>query len=122
MDLETGSTYGNFDRSFRTYMDWQVANGDLSFKAKPGFGYHAGAELTFPVTNQVSLSLEGNYMIGEAKFPITGTYSGSNGVNIETVDVNFEHAKMDFTGLEISIGLIFSANNGPKAPKRKKRR
>jgi hypothetical protein len=115
--------YGNWDRAIRKFENWTVANADLNFKNNPGFGYHAGAELTLYVTNQVGVSLEANYFVGEAKFPVTGTYSGGL-ANIETKTVDFPEAKIDFTGLEFSIGLIFSSGSGgaPKKPSSRRRR
>jgi hypothetical protein len=109
--------YGNFDRALRELEGWQVANADLSFKNNPGFGYHGGVELTVYVTSQVGVSLESNYFVGQAKFPVKGSYTGGND-NLETKTVDFADAKVDFTGLEISLGLIFSTGGGP-APKNK---
>lgn len=113
--------YGNFDRAIRTYNNWEVANADLSFKAKPGFGYHGGAELTIHVTNDVGVSLETNYFVGEARFPMTGSVSGGGSLSEQ---LDYTEAKIDFTGLEFSIGLIFSSGGGQQAPKKnyKKRR
>jgi hypothetical protein len=115
--------YGNIDRAIREYNGWQVANADLTFSAKPGFGYHGGAELTINVTSQVGVSLETNYFVGDAKFPLTGSVSGGS-ATIETASVNYDEAKIDFTGLEFSIGLIFSSGNGnaPKKSYKKRRR
>jgi hypothetical protein len=114
--------YGNFDRAIRDYEEWTVANSDLDFDAKPGFGYHGGVELTVYVTNQVGVSLETNYFVGDAKFPLKGSYTGGD-VTLETIPVDYADAKIDFTGLEFSIGLIFSSGGGggPKAPKKRKR-
>lgn len=115
--------YGNFDRAFRTYKSWDVANGNLSFENNPGFGVHGGVELTIPITSQVSLSLETNYLMGSAKFPIKGSYSGSNLSGAQQESVNFPDAKIDFTGLEFSIGLMFnSGGGGGSRPKAKRRR
>lgn len=115
---------GNIDRALRQYQSWDVVNSNLSYENNPGFGYHFGAELTIPVTGQVSVSLETNYLMGTAKFPLKGSYSGGklNGTN-ETVAVDYANAKIDFTGLEFSIGLIFSSGGGGGArPKVKRRR
>jgi hypothetical protein len=114
--------YGNFDRAIRTYNNWEVANSDLSFSAKPGFGYHGGAELTINVTSDVGVSLETNYFVGHAKFPMSGSVTGGSST-LETMPIDYAEAKIDFTGLEFSIGLIFSGGGG-KAPKKsyKKRR
>ncbi len=101
--------YGNFDRAIRTYEHWDIANSDLSFKNHPGFGYHAGFEITIDVTRQFGISLETNYLMGSAKFPLSGRYSGGtlSGSN-STVAVDYKDARIDFTGLEFSIGIIFS--------------
>ncbi len=116
--------YGNFDRAFRSYKKWDVANGNLSFENNPGFGVHAGVELTIPITGQVSLSLETNYLMGSAKFPIKGNYTGSNLNGAQQESVNFPDAKIDFTGLEFSVGLMFNSGGGGGGgrPKAKRRR
>jgi hypothetical protein len=111
--------YGNFDRAIRKAQQWEVANSQVEFENNPGFGYHGGAELTIYVTSQVGVSLETNYFIGEAKFPLTGSYTGGT-TTLETLPIDFQDAKVDFTGLEFSVGLIFSA--GSSAPKAKPRR
>lgn len=115
--------YGNIDRAIRTYEGWTVANADLSFKNNPGFGYHAGAELLMYVTNQIGISIECNYLMGESKFPLNGSYTGGGPEPLETVQVDelFKDAIIDFTGLEFSVGIIFSANSGgPKRPKKRR--
>jgi hypothetical protein len=114
--------YGNFDRAFRTYRTWDIANGNLSFENNPGFGVHGGVELTIPITSQVSLSLETNYLMGSAKFPIKGTYNGSNLNGAQQESVNFPDAKIDFTGLEFSIGLMFNSGGGGGGKAKPKRR
>lgn len=115
--------YGNFDRAIRESENLDIVNSDLKFKSKPGFGYHAGAELTVYVTSQVGISFETNYLVGQADFPIEGSYIGSTSVGPpSTVDVNYEDAKIDFTGLEFSISLIFDAGGGPSPGKKSKRR
>lgn len=116
--------YGNLDRAIIKSLEpqWSVANADLTFDNNPGFGYHGGAELTVYVTSQVGVSLETNYFVGHAKFPLQGTYSGGSNT-IETKSVDYSEAKIDFTGLEFSVGLIFSSgSSGPKKPSRKRRR
>jgi hypothetical protein len=101
--------YGNFDRSIKTFENWDVANAKLKYNNNPGFGYHFGAELTFHVTRQFGISLETNYLMGVAKFPLTGSYTGGTMTDpLETVPVDYKDAKVDFTGLEFSIGIIFS--------------
>ena len=113
--------YGNLDRALRQELDLEVVNSEVSFKNNPGFGYHAGAELTVYVTNQVGVSLETNYLIGQAEFPLTGNYTGA-GATIESGTIDYPDAKIDFTGLEFSIGVIMTSGGGPSRPKQKRRR
>ena len=113
--------YGNFDRAIRAYEGWDVANADFKFSNKPGFGYHAGAELTVYVTTQLGISFETNYLMGESKFPIEGSYTGGT-TTMETVDVNYSDSKMDFTGLEFSVSILFDTGGGPGPGKKKRRR
>lgn len=117
--------YGNFDRAIRTHENYAVLNSDLSYGNNPGFGYHGGAELTIYLTQQVGVSFETNYLVGQAKFPIEGTYTASNGATIENGVIDYNDAKIDFTGLEFSISLLFDTGGGPapgKKSRNKKRR
>jgi hypothetical protein len=112
--------YGNIDRAIRKHENWEVANSEFSFKSKPGWGYHAGTELTLYVKPDVGVSIEANYLIGESALPMEGSYTGGGPGAIETVIADYSDAKVDFTGMEFSIGLIF--NSGPSGPKKPKRR
>ncbi len=101
--------YGNMDRALRSFLTWDIANSDLSFKNNPGYGIHFGAEFTVYVTRQFGISLECNYLNGTSKFPLKGNLSGGTmtGPN-QTIQVDFPDAKIDFTGLEFSIGILFT--------------
>jgi len=99
--------YGNFDKAIREHENWSVANSNMTYDNNPGFGYHFGAEITFYVTRQFGISLESNYLMGSAKFPLTGSYSGGTN-SIETKAFQYSDARVDFTGLEFSIGVIFT--------------
>ncbi|MCK6617466.1 MAG: hypothetical protein L6Q51_07455 [Cyclobacteriaceae bacterium] len=110
--------YGNLDRALREMEGWDVANAQVQFANKPGYGYHVGAELTVYVTNEIGVSLETNYLVGESRFPLTGTYTGGTGW-LETKTIDYTDARIDFTGLEFSIGVFYSAGS---APARKKKR
>ncbi len=112
--------YGNFDRAIREYEEWQVANSDFTYENKPGWGYLTGAELTVYVTQQVGVSIETNYLMGQSNLPLEGTYTGGNTV-LETKTVEYADAKIDLTGLEFSIGLIFNSGQGG-GPKKRRRR
>jgi len=99
--------YGNLDRAIRDLEGWDVANSVFTYKNKPGFGYHFGAEITVYVTKQYGVSLECNYLMGSSGFPLTGSYSGGDLAGPgETKSADYADAKIDFTGLEFSIGVF----------------
>lgn len=113
---------GNIDRAIRQYQQWDVANSDLSFKNNPGFGPQFGVELTVYPTNQFGISFEANYLMGTAKFPLSGNYvGGTMAGGLQTVAVDYKDAKVDFTGFEFSVGIIFTGGGGPKKPARRRR-
>jgi hypothetical protein len=114
--------YGAMDRAMRSFYNYEILNSSLSFENNPGFGYHTGAELTFYVTNQVGIVIEVNYLVGQAKFPLTGSFDASTGGSSSNEPIDYNESKIDFTGLEISFGVIFSSSGGPTAPGRKRRR
>jgi len=111
--------YGNLDRALREFEGWEVANAQVSFDNHPGFGYHAGAELTVYLTGQIGISLETNYLVGKASFPLSGSYTGGT-LSLETKPIDYADAKIDFTGLEFSIGVFY--NSGSTQPAKKKRK
>ena len=101
--------YGNMDREIRAYQGWDIANANLTFENNPGFGIHFGAEFTVYVTRQFGISLECNYLNGTSKFPLSGNYSGGLlGGSNQTMLADYPDAKIDFTGLEFSIGILFT--------------
>jgi hypothetical protein len=111
---------GNIDKAIRDLEKWTVANSSFSFENKPGFGYLGGVELTVNVTNQFGISIETNYLAGQSGLPLTGSYTG--GVStLETKSIDYKDAKVDFTGLEFSIGLIFNTSAGGPGTRRKRR-
>lgn len=112
--------YGNMDRAIRTMEGWDVANSSFTFKNGPGYGVHAGVELNVDVTNQFGVSLEVNYLLGASGLPLTGSYTGGMlGGSNTTKNVEYKDAKVDFTGLEVSIG-VFMKGNSPQKPKRRR--
>ncbi len=101
--------YGNLDKAIRNHEGWAVANADFDIDPGIGLGYYFGAEYVIYVTKQWGLSFEANYFIGDADFPLKGSYTGGNIAGpLETKNVEFKDAKLDFTGLEISIGVIIT--------------
>ncbi|QOI98389.1 MAG: hypothetical protein HRU69_13195 [Flammeovirgaceae bacterium] len=111
--------YGNLDRALRETEGWDVANAQVQFDNTPGFGYHVGAEVTVYVTNEIGVSLETNYLVGESRFPLSGTYTGGN-TTLETKPIEYADARIDFTGLEFSIGVFYNTANAPARKKKRK--
>ncbi|MEQ8927714.1 MAG: hypothetical protein RLO81_17995 [Fulvivirga sp.] len=100
---------GNLDKAIRTFEGWDVANSDVDFDSSLGFGVMFGAEYVVYVTSQWGLSFEVNYYIGGADFPIKGSYTGGNMAGpLVTREVDYKDATLDFTGLEISLGVIIT--------------
>jgi hypothetical protein len=100
--------YGNLDRAIGKDQGLDVVTSHFTFDNNLGFGYQGGIELTLDVTSQWGISLETNYLMGSSKIPMTGAYSGGSigGINT-TTQVEYKDAKVDFTGLEFSIGILF---------------
>ncbi|MCA6075291.1 hypothetical protein [Fulvivirga sedimenti] len=99
---------GNLDKAIRKYESWDVADSDVDGKHGIGLGFFFGTEFVFYVSNQWGVSLEANYFIGDAPFEMTGSYiGGTMSGPLETRPIDWKDAKIDYTGLEISIGILF---------------
>ncbi len=104
--------YGNFDKAIRLHEGWDVASSEATFGNKIGVGFQFGVEYLFYVTKQIGISLEGNYYIGGADLGLKGSYNGGvlgGTIPNAPVDFDYQESKVDFTGLEISMGFIYSA-------------
>jgi len=113
---------GNIDKAIREKEHWDVATSSLSFQNKPGVGYHGGAELTVAVTGQFSISIETNYLVGQSGMPLTGSYAGGqiNSTIAAPTPVDYKTAKVDFSGLEFSLGLIFNTGSAGSKPRERR--
>ena len=100
---------GNIDRAIREYEAWDVANSNFDFENHPGWGTHFGAEYVVYFRDQFGISFGANYFIGDAKLNLAGSYTGFEPLQgLTTRNVEFQDSKIDFTGFEISLGLLFS--------------
>ena len=105
----TKLNFGNIDRAAREHFNWQAANADLDFDNKIGYGYEFGVEIVSYFTRSFGLSLGANYYIGGSDMNLRGSVTGgSETISIRTVAVDYPNSKLDYTGLEISIGVIFT--------------
>lgn len=109
-NFDTKINEGNLDRELRSFLDWQVLNSQVSVSNHLGYGYRFGAEYILYFSKKFGISLEGYYLSGEAPLDMNGSYIGvpADGSPIMEEKINFEDAGLDFTGYEISIGVLFS--------------
>ncbi|MCF6361387.1 MAG: hypothetical protein L3J29_11580 [Cyclobacteriaceae bacterium] len=106
----TKLNYGNIDRAMLNYLDLEIANSDFTFTNNIGFGYEFGLELIQYLNRQFGITLGANYYVGGAKLNLQGTVKGVDANSlVSSTSVDLSDAKLDYTGLEISIGLIFSS-------------
>ena len=109
-NFDTKINQGNLDRELKQHLNWEVLNTDFSVKNNLGYGYHFGAEYIIYFSNKFGISLEAYYLSGQSPLDMKGSYSGvpTDGDNIETVQADWNDAALDFTGYELSIGILFT--------------
>lgn len=99
---------GNIDRALVDYLDAAVVNSRFDFDNTIGFGYEFGMEYVQYFNRRFGVSLGANYYIGGANLNLRGpiTSASSSGV-LTSTNVEYKDSKLDYTGLEISIGVMF---------------
>jgi hypothetical protein len=101
---------GNIDRALIEHLNWTVANNSFEFDNNIGYGYEFGIEYIQYFSRRFGVSLGANYYIGGSKLNLRGPVTGATEqLGIVTEVLDFPDAKLDYTGLEISIGIIFSS-------------
>ncbi len=107
-NLSSQIIYGNLDRALRDMEGWEVLNSDFTYDNNPGWGYEFGAEYIAYVNKQFGITIGANYFIGGAKINLRGTYKGgTDGTAFEEKTVEYTDSILDFTGWEISLGVLF---------------
>jgi len=109
-NFDTKINEGNLDRELKEYLGWEVLNSDFSVKNNIGYGYHFGAEYIIYFSKKFGISLEAYYLSGTSELDMKGTYRGvpNDGDMIVEESAEFQEAKLDFTGYELSIGVLFT--------------
>ena len=102
---------GNIDRAIREMEQWVTVNSDFKLKSRPGIGWRAGTALHLDVTRQWGLTLEVSYLAGSSLLSLEGSYTGVKSVDaiaaeVITKEVKYDKSKIDYTGLEISVGIF----------------
>jgi len=101
---------GHMDRALVEFTGLDVVNSNLDFENSLGFGYQFGADYTFYVNDKFGITVGGTYFIGDSKLDLAGTLTGSdNNLGIQTIVVDYQDAKLDFTGFELSIGVVMAS-------------
>lgn len=109
-NFNTNINEGNLDRELKEYLGWEVLNSDFSVNNNIGYGYHFGAEYIIYFSKKFGISFEAYYLSGSSPLDMKGTYKGipADGDMIVEEVVDFPDAQLDFTGYELSIGVLFS--------------
>jgi hypothetical protein len=109
-NFDTKINEGNLDREIMEYLGWEVLNSDFSLKNNIGLGYHFGAEYIIYFSKKFGLSFEAYYLSGSSDLDLMGTYKGipESGDLVTEENAEYPEAKLDFTGYEFSIGVLFS--------------
>ena len=109
-NFDTKLNEGNIDRALRDELGWLVVNSDFQVDNNIGFGYLFGGEIVYYINKKLGLNAEVQYLVGESKLNMRGTYSGlpSENDGFQTEKVSLPDSKLDFTGFEISLGAIFT--------------
>ncbi|MBR9997477.1 MAG: hypothetical protein KFF73_00835, partial [Cyclobacteriaceae bacterium] len=102
--------YGNFDRVLAGYYNWEIANADLDYENNIGLGYMFGGEVITYFSRQFGINIEVNYLSGGSDLNLKGTAMGADSAGMETVNLDFPESRLDYTGLEITFGIIFTNN------------
>ncbi len=109
-NFDTKINEGNLDRELKDYLGWEILNSDFSVNNNLGYGYHFGAEYIVYFSKKFGISFEAYYLAGASPLDMKGTYKGipSDGDFIVEESADYQDAELDFTGYELSIGILFA--------------
>lgn len=101
---------GNIDRALIEHLNWTVANNSFEFDNNIGYGYEFGTEYIQYFSRRFGVSIGANYYIGGSKLNLRGPVTGATTqLGVISTELFFPDARLDYTGLEISFGIIFSS-------------
>ncbi len=99
---------GNFDRAISEFEGWDVANADLNYTNRPGFGYIASFEIEYHVNKKLGIYFQYSYLDGESILELNGSYKGGDlGGNIIQKTAAFNNARLSIKGSEVGVGVHF---------------
>ncbi len=85
-----------------------AVSSNSSLDESAGTGWQFGADFTYYIKKNLGINIKGRYYMGESDYKISGDYTAaySDGtITQETLSV--PDAKLDFTGLELGVGVVF---------------
>ncbi len=99
---------GNFDRAISEYEGWDVANADLNYTNRPGYGFITSFEIEYHIKKNLGIYVQYSYLDGESVLELNGNYKGGNlGGNIIEKTAAFNDARLSIKGSEVSVGVHF---------------
>lgn len=101
---------GNIDRALRKDLGWAVLNSDFEVDNNLGLGYMFGGEIIYYINKKFGVNVEVQYLQGSSDLNLRGTYAGLENENASYREEIFAapDSKLDFSGLEISLGAILT--------------
>ena len=108
---DPGLHYGNLNQAIMATNNWDIATSQFDVTRKSGFGLLYGGDLTIYIADGLGIKLSAMYLEAEGDYGMVGTVTG--GViaqNITTYDADHSDAKLDYTGLELGLGVVFKTN------------
>jgi hypothetical protein len=105
---------GNLDRYLSTGSGgalYEAVTATVSSAGHWGWGYVFGGSATYYFKGQIGLSVGANYYIGGADLKLSGSYDAYDEdsvlppLNNEPLPDILKNARLDFTGLEILVGV-----------------
>ena len=97
---------GNLNADIAYHEGYQNLNSELTFENKPGSGWTAGGEFVYYINKTTGIQIGCNYIRAESKLNLKGSYAGYKGQNYNFKEVQYANSKLDYRGLEFSVGVI----------------
>jgi len=102
---------GTLDRYLATSTGttYEAITSSASAGGRWGWGWVFGGKATYYLKGQIGLAAGANYYLGGGELKLSGSYvaaeSLSNPVTIPDLPANLQNARLDYTGLEIILGV-----------------
>lgn len=104
----TEINHGNLDRALLEHTGWESLNSRVGVESNFGSGYIVGFDYINYIRENIGIKLGGSYLMGGADIKMKGNYTGfpESGDELHYVPVDYPDSRLDFTGLELTIGVV----------------